>query len=109
MNSYREILESIIDMCEHNQDVDWTQTDVSKEFKGIIEYINIRMSKVKPSGVKKYTVEFQCTLWRTFTVLAESEEQAVELAEIELENCEYASHAFKKNAEFSSIRLGGAE
>ena len=48
MINYKSILESIIDMCEHNQDVDWTQTDVSEEFKAIIEYINIRMSKVKP-------------------------------------------------------------
>ena len=48
--SYREILESIIHMCEHNKDTDWTQTDVSEEFQAIIEYINIRMSKVESTG-----------------------------------------------------------
>ena len=47
MNSYREILESLLGILELNKDTDWTQTDVSEEFQAIIEYIEIRMSKVQ--------------------------------------------------------------
>ena len=50
MNSYREILESLLGILELNKDVDWTQTDVSEEFQAIIEYIKIRMSKVESTG-----------------------------------------------------------
>ena len=47
MNSYREILESLLGILELNKNTDWTQTDVSEEFQAIIEYIEIRMSKVQ--------------------------------------------------------------